>query len=139
MNLFVAGKMRGLPQFGFPAFDQATEVLREHGHDVFSPAERDRLNGFNPEIDTLENFDLPAAHRDNLNALINWADGIVLLPGWRGSQGAKMECLVAVNTGKILFQYHPDAPLPLECIEEPRITALFFSEPKTDAPRSEYA
>ena len=41
MKLYLAGPMRGMPFFNFPAFKDAAAQLRAKGHYVFNPAERD--------------------------------------------------------------------------------------------------
>ena len=40
MNIYVAGPMRGYPEFNFPSFHAAAAQLRAAGHTVFNPAER---------------------------------------------------------------------------------------------------
>lgn len=46
MILYLAGPMRGIPEFNFPAFMSAAADLRAQGHIVFNPAERDnRVHG----------------------------------------------------------------------------------------------
>lgn len=41
MRIYLAGPMRGYAEFNFPAFHAAAARLREQGHTVFNPAERD--------------------------------------------------------------------------------------------------
>ena len=40
-HIYIAGPMRGYPEFNFPAFYAAEERLRARGHAVFNPARRD--------------------------------------------------------------------------------------------------
>lgn len=106
MKIYLAGPMRGIELFNFPAFDRAAADLRDcWGHDVFSPAERDRDEGFDP-AGTLDGFDLHAAMRDDLRYIIDEADAIALLPGWETSTGARLERAVAEATGKKVMLVH---------------------------------
>ena len=109
MKLYLAGPMRGLPSFNFPAFDYATDVLRSKGFEVFSPAERDcGLYGTiledNPTGDeriaakTL-GFSLRAALGADTAWICEHADGIALLPGWEKSSGASAEIALARALG----------------------------------------
>lgn len=108
MKIYLAGPMRGLPAFNFPAFHAAARVLRADGHIVFNPAERDEevygkeffrsANG-DQEKAAQEGFSL----RDALGADLDWicreAEGIVMLPGWSDSKGARAELAVAHALG----------------------------------------
>lgn len=42
MRIYIAGPMRGYPNFNFPAFDEAAARGRALGHEIISPAEIDR-------------------------------------------------------------------------------------------------
>jgi hypothetical protein len=41
VKIYIAGPMRGIPEFNFPAFRDMAFWLRNQGHIVFNPAERD--------------------------------------------------------------------------------------------------
>jgi len=101
MNIYLAGPMRGYPEFNFPAFMKAASELRSQGHTVFNPAERDiERDGVSwgeqvPDGDIVKSealgFDRRVAILDDLQYIINHADAIALLPGWRESKGANAE------------------------------------------------
>ena len=96
MRIYIAGPMRGLPDFNFPAFHAAAAELRALGHTVFNPAEADTADGFDPRRDE----PLPMAHymaRDLPE--VCRADMVVLLFGWSVSKGAKLEAYVARACG----------------------------------------
>jgi hypothetical protein len=93
--------MRGIPEFNFPAFAAGTAVLRELGHDVFSPAERDIESGFTAEgmtghEDLAEHgFDLREALGADLHYITTHADAVIVLPGWERSSGVAAEIATA--------------------------------------------
>lgn len=97
MRLYLAGPMRGIPAYNFPAFAAAAADLRARGHEVWNPAENDvATDGFDPERDTPQ----PMRHymaRD-LPAVLA-SDAVAVLPGWRNSTGARMEVYVADGCG----------------------------------------
>lgn len=92
MRVYIAGPMTGYHEHNFPAFREAAETLRAHGWDVISPAEMDEEDGYEPPKDggeiSQETY-IEFLLRD-LNAIAG-CDGIVLLPGWYSSAGAKVE------------------------------------------------
>jgi hypothetical protein len=107
MKAYVAGPMRGYPEFNFPAFYRATSLLREQGWEVFNPAEHDVESGavkitdpgyLTGDVEGLPGFDFRAAMRWD-TARITEADAIVLLPGWQHSTGAKAERSLAEMLG----------------------------------------
>ena len=101
MRVYVAGKMRGIPHFNFPAFDHAAGVLRELGHECFNPADNDRAVGFDgigwSGSESLEEraFDLRNAMATDLTWIARYADAVCVLPGWEGSLGARAEVALA--------------------------------------------
>lgn len=99
MKIYLAGPMRGLPLYNFPAFESHAAALRASGHEVFSPAERDIALGFDPSRSIEEQgFDLTMAWRWNLEAILA-CEAIALMPGHEQSQGATLERLNAEALG----------------------------------------
>jgi len=93
-EFYIAGPMRGYPMFNFPAFLMAARVLQTRGIKTCSPAEKDIESGFDPSRPIEDqNFDMGAAFRWDFNAVTR-CTGIILLPGWENSTGAKAERLV---------------------------------------------
>jgi hypothetical protein len=101
--------MRGYESYNFPAFDAATENLRSLGWGVFSPAERDREDGFNPVSD--EAKPLSQYMAIDLPEVCN-ADAVICLPGWKPSEGVNIEVFVALSLRKPVLEY-PDL-LPIK-------------------------
>lgn len=100
MKIYLAGPMRGIADFNFPAFHAAAKALRDRGYTVFSPAEKGEevLMTDNPGIQ--ENL----AFRRKVFALdMAWiaehADTVALLPGWEKSSGARAERALAEAIG----------------------------------------
>lgn len=105
MKVYLAGKMRGVPEFNFPAFDAGAATLKALGHTVFNPADRDRSVGFSTAGMT-GNEDLAAqgfSLREALAADTEWislhAEAVALLPGWQKSAGVAAEIALAHALG----------------------------------------
>lgn len=81
--IYVAGKMRGLPDLGIPIFAKAADQLRSQGYAVFNPAAAN-----------LEGTPLNRIMAYVLGQLCE-CDGIAMLPGWWRSGGARIEWLLA--------------------------------------------
>ena len=102
--VYVAGPMRGIADFNFPAFEEATAQLRSRGYKVISPAEQDLGRGFDPtgltghEDMAAIGFDLREALLSDLK-FVSECDAICLLPGWEFSKGASAELALAEALG----------------------------------------
>lgn len=111
MKLYIAGPMTGLPDWNYPAFNEAAATLRRrYPNDIYvNPVELDEDEGLDPE-DTADYssvyFDVLA--RD-LRRVMD-VDGLVLLPGWEASRGASAEVAIAKALGKEIFLYQGDRP-----------------------------
>jgi hypothetical protein len=100
MKIYLAGPMRGIPEFNFPAFAAASAKLRAAGHEVFNPAEK------GAESELIETPDLSeqlAFRRKVFGLDTAWicahADAIYLLPGWQRSSGAQAERALGITLG----------------------------------------
>lgn len=112
MRIYLAGPMRGIPEFNFEAFGNATGALRRKGHTVFSPAERDLDAGFDPtgmtgnEDLSEHGFDLREALGVDLAYICEHADAVAVLPGWAKSSGARAEVAAAWALGVPVYRAH---------------------------------
>ncbi len=103
MKIYLAGPMSGIPDFNFPAFHAAATMLREQGHEVFNPAEKDEeihdksifVGAGDVAACEKKGFSLRAALAADMKAIAEWADCIALLPGWEYSGGARAEWALA--------------------------------------------
>lgn len=114
-KVYLAGKMRGLPNFNFPAFMCAAKKLRKEGWEVFNPAERDnerhgtnisKYNRTGDEKKLVEKygFNLRVALHDDLSFICLEAAAIAMIPGWESSMGANAELATAKALGlEIIF------------------------------------
>lgn len=131
-RVYIAGPMRGYPQFNFPAFFEAEEeVMVALGADVglarteveiFNPARRD-LDHHGPDVmdsDTgdLEElaekgitFDLRSALSADTDFITRRATHIYMLKGWENSSGARAERALAQALG-LEVMYQEEGTLP---------------------------
>lgn len=111
---YLAGPMRGYAEFNFPAFRSATKLLRDAGYGIISPHEMDEAagffwDGFTGNEDLAEfNFDLVERLLEDIKAIAR-ADcaGVIALPGWEKSSGARAEAAYAQAVGKDLYELLP--------------------------------
>lgn len=85
MKLYVAGPMTGYENYNYDAFHRAAETLRQMGHVVICPAE-----SFGGD----QTHAMTDYARFDVHALLQ-VEGVVLLPGWMHSDGAKREVVIA--------------------------------------------
>ncbi|OCZ54352.1 hypothetical protein A7D23_06040 [Dehalobacter sp. TeCB1] len=75
--------MTGIPEYNFPAFNQAADYLRRSGYEVINPAE------FGDPLLSWE-----ANMRRAIRGMMK-ADRVVVLEGWEKSRGARIEVELA--------------------------------------------
>ncbi|MCX7429346.1 MAG: DUF5664 domain-containing protein [Planctomycetia bacterium] len=95
--VYIAGPMRGYPQYNFPAFHGAAEEWSDLGWGVIDPAALDEAQGFNPETDDVQDAgDFMKRDIDCIMGLdVENGDGLAVLPGWEKSIGARAEVALA--------------------------------------------
>lgn len=109
--------MTGIPQFNFPAFDRAADMLRREGHDVVSPAELDDPVDREAALASKDGSALSYGTgvkktwgeflaRDVKLISDDGIEAIVVLPGWERSKGARLETFVAAGIkGLPVYKY----------------------------------
>ncbi len=94
-RIYIAGPMKGIEGFNYPAFNRAERTLRKLGWEVVNPATFGDAYGTPDEI----NSDRQLLHRlmnDELRELAK-CDAIYLLRGWEKSMGARGELGLAIH------------------------------------------
>jgi hypothetical protein len=90
-RVYIAGKMTGLPGYGYDAFHAAAKQLRELGYHVENPAENPA-----PADGKWESYMRMAI------AQLVTCDEIHMLRGWATSKGATIERKLAEDLGLVI-------------------------------------
>jgi hypothetical protein len=101
MKFYISGKMRGIPDYNYPAFNKAHEALTRAGYEAYNPT----WGIDTPDLNTpdTERF---TTHIDELLK----CDAVAVLMGWATSEGAKLEVACALATGKEIHAVYPNRP-----------------------------
>lgn len=110
---YLAGPMSGIPQFNVPLFEQAARELREvHGLTIISPVELDD-EATRAEISASPDGKYHPNGRSwatflarDVELIADRATGIVFLPDWWDSKGARLEAFIGLLCGHDFAQYH---------------------------------
>ena len=104
VKVYVAGPMSGIPGFNIPAFDALARELRGRGLEVVSPAEMDgpvtrkhllaSRMGDHGDLPPGETWGFYLA-RDVQLLADDGIQGVVVLPDWDRSRGARLEVFLA--------------------------------------------
>jgi hypothetical protein len=89
---YIAGPMSGIKEYNYPAFQKALEDFTSFGVHVLSP----HAPFANDKEEVHESRTYEWYIRTSLRMLLR-ADGIVLLPGWTQSKGARREADIAMD------------------------------------------
>lgn len=90
-RIYIAGPMSGLPECNRPAFHAEANHQRQLDHIPLNPA-------LLPEGLT------QAEYMGICIEMVKIADELIMLPGWRDSQGATAEFHLAIKLGKVIRQ-----------------------------------
>lgn len=120
---YLAGPMRGYPNYNFPAFIEAAHYLRVNGWEVLSPADIEMADGLDPinhpeaAEERVANFTAEDWRQVIMRdlacvlALDPQKDAVFVLPGWEGSTGAVAEVMVARWRGLRIFSTETGVPI----------------------------
>lgn len=130
-SAYLAGPMRGIQDFNFPAFKRAARWLRDNNWVVYSPAERDEQDPMVPDNQLLaqQGHDWSGTHdlaffmTYDLAAVCSH-DAIIMLPGWEESQGARLEATVAIEVGHPVFEITGKGGLFLQDWDDLQLTSV---------------
>ena len=118
-KIYIAGPMRGKPNWNYDAFNGAEKCLRDNGWDVINPAtldtnyqETENLDATPESFDPYSNEDHKDANRKIMKrdvvAICDECSAIYMLKGWQGSQGACAEFYLACSIGLDVYYEEPN-------------------------------
>ena len=116
-TIYIAGPMRGIKDFNFPAFDRQAGLLEKQGWRVINPAELDRQNGspengpmdYDPTKDYEDREFMRDALKRDLKVIAEDCTAIYCMSGFENSRGAKAEYHLAKAIGIDIYY---EVPLP---------------------------
>jgi hypothetical protein len=104
-NYYLAGPMSGIPQFNYPAFYRIAKKLRNMGYEIQSPAEMDTSAEQEAAMASpdgnIANFTSKSGSTwgdilaKDVKLVADKVDGIIAMPTWYKSRGARLEVFVA--------------------------------------------
>lgn len=106
--VYIAGPMNGLPDFNYPAFRAMELRLQDRKIDYRSPTQ-----GLPPPQTLTEEKPYEFFLRHALRLLLE-CESVLLLPGWRDSAGATLECEIAGKLDMMRWEYYDEAPIWLD-------------------------
>lgn len=111
---YLAGPMSGLLHANIPMFDRVARILRDDGYTIVSPAELD-----DPAVraDSVAGADQSRLWGEflarDVRIVADQVQGLILLPGWERSRGARLETFVGLMTQKLFALWDDAAYIPL--------------------------
>lgn len=118
MKVYLAGPMRGKPNFNFPAFHFAAAKLRQEGFEVFSPAEKGEETILTSDPGWITGTSSGGLQEKlefrrkvfllDTEYICKEADAVFLLDGWEKSKGAVAERALADAIGLEIRVLEPE-------------------------------
>lgn len=130
-SYYLAGPMTGYPQFNIPLFECVTAELRAAGYTIVSPVELDstivREVALASADGALENNQIAGETWGEILArdvrlVADKVDGVIVLPRWNYSRGARLEVFVALLCSKPIYSCEDG----LELISRPEALSLIL-------------
>ena len=129
MKIYLAGPMRGYPEFNFDEFFRVAAELAIQGHEVFNPAHRDNAKhgvdisignetGSIAKAQAEHGFDMREALAADCKWICEEAEAIFILEGWQESAGAMAERAIGIALGLDIGYQTPDGWV-IECHPSP--------------------
>ena len=88
IRYYISGPMAGYPEMNFPMFAEAVKFCNYHKIPNLSPHLIQHKSGDQPWEEFL---------RKDIEEMLKHCSGIILLPGWPQSKGARMELSTALT------------------------------------------
>ncbi len=125
-KFYLAGPMTGIPHDNLPLFESAAADLRSKGFEIISPAELDSSAArdavmadptgnttFNDAAGTTWGW---ALARD-VEMIADKVDGLIFLPGWEKSRGARLEAFVGILCDHEFYLYSDGSVYEIDATE----------------------
>lgn len=104
LTYYIAGPMSGLTQFNFPLFEKVAAFLRGRGYTIISPheldGEKERAEAWKSEAGKCDEAYYWKCLIRDVDIVTSKVQGIIFLPNWWMSRGAKLEAFVGLLTNK---------------------------------------
>lgn len=133
-KVYLSGPMTGLEFFNRIAFDRAAMDLRLRGFEVYVPGEGEHYTNEELAARKLSRAKEQLYLSRDIDVIQEWADLVVVLPGWTQSNGSLLEVAVARALGVPVFDYTTGHGaknvqlVPEDTMEQPPLSELLAFE-----------
>ena len=129
LKWYLAGPMTGYYQQNFPLFDRVAKELREQDYDIVSPAE---LDSPKERKIALANKRSKCTWGDflarDVKIIADQVQGIIFLPGWSKSRGARLEATVGLLKPGFQFRWWEDERQWARTIDRSLVAYMVYEE-----------